>query len=117
MTSKLLPNLVVRPVDLPIPPTCLAALRRQSRLGHFRCWHKCEVPRRPLYRRYRGKSGSGSDIVKLTRLTLNGLSCSGSLRRSSPPRQEFHFMVTERGADTPRSAGYATIYRCFRGDI
>jgi hypothetical protein len=43
--------------------------------------------------------------------------CSGSLRRSSPPRQEFHFMVTERGADTPRSAGYATIYRCFRGDI
>src|ERR1700682_5784932 len=26
-------------------------------------------------------------------------------------------MVTERGADTPRSAGYATIYRCFRGDI
>src|ERR1700682_4181054 len=32
-------------------------------------------------------------------------------------RKEFHFMVTERGADTPRSAGYATIYRCFRGDI
>ena len=24
-------------------------------------------------------------------------------------RQEFHFMVTERGADTPRSAGYATL--------
>ena len=32
-------------------------------------------------------------------------------------RQEFHFMVTERGADTPRSAGYATIYRRFRGDV
>ena len=39
------------------------------------------------------------------------------LAETSPPRQEFHFMVTERGADTPRSAGYATIYRCFRGDI
>src|SRR6266403_4737254 len=37
-------------------------------------------------------------------------SCAGA---ASPPRQEFHFMVTERGADTPSSAGYATIYRCF----
>ena len=26
-------------------------------------------------------------------------------------------MVTERGPDTPRSADYAKIYRCFRGDI
>ena len=26
-------------------------------------------------------------------------------------------MVTERGADTPRSAGYATIYGCFRGEV
>jgi hypothetical protein len=42
-------------------------------------------------------------------------SCSGSLRKSSAPRQEFHFMVTERGADTPRSAGYAIICGCFRG--
>ena len=32
-------------------------------------WHKCEVSRRPLYRRCRGQSGSNSDIVKLTRLT------------------------------------------------
>src|ERR1700676_3264419 len=62
-------------------------------------------------------TGHAPDMPKSTRMTHNGLSCSGSLRRSSPPRQEFHFMVTERGADTPRSAGYATIYRCLRGDI
>jgi hypothetical protein len=72
MTSKLLPNLVVRAVDLPIPPTCLAALRRQSRLGHFRCWHKCEVP--PDFENvcFSGKTGSDRHTVKLTRLTLNG---------------------------------------------
>src|SRR3984893_7410211 len=42
---------------------------------------------------------------------------SWRLRRSSPPRQEFHFLVTERGADIPRSAGYARIHRSFRGDL
>jgi hypothetical protein len=45
------------------------------------------------------------------------ITVSAETPRSSPPRQEFHFMVTERGADTPRSAGCATIHRCFRGDI
>ena len=30
--------------------------------------HKCEVPRRPLYRHYRRNSGSDSDIVKPTRM-------------------------------------------------
>jgi hypothetical protein len=28
---------------------------------------------------------------------------------ADPVRQEFHFMVTEGGADTPRSADYATL--------
>jgi hypothetical protein len=37
--------------------------------GAVHTWHKCEMPRCPLYRRYRGQSGSDSDIVKLTRLT------------------------------------------------
>src|ERR1700694_1075827 len=32
-------------------------------------WHECEVPPRPLCRRYRGTSGSDTDIVKLTRIT------------------------------------------------
>src|SRR6202171_870924 len=31
-------------------------------------WHKCEVPRRLQYFRKRGKSGSDSDIAKVTRL-------------------------------------------------
>jgi hypothetical protein len=35
-----------------------------------RFWHKCEVRKGPLYRRYRGKSGRDSDIVKSPRLTL-----------------------------------------------
>jgi hypothetical protein len=38
-------------------------------LRDVRFWHESEVPRRPLYRRYRGKSGSDTDIVKPTRLT------------------------------------------------
>ncbi len=36
-------------------------------------WHKSEVPRRLLYRRYRGKSGSDTDIVKRMRMTRIGL--------------------------------------------
>jgi hypothetical protein len=35
-------------------------------------WHFSEVLRCPLYGRYRGKSGSETDIVKLSRRTLNG---------------------------------------------
>jgi hypothetical protein len=58
---------------LTIPPTLFALADETIEWeGYFRCWHKCEVPRRPLYRRYRRKSGSDSDIVKQARLTHNG---------------------------------------------
>jgi len=40
-----------------------------GRRCHFRFWRECEVPRRPLNRRYRAKSGSDADIAKPTRLT------------------------------------------------
>jgi hypothetical protein len=59
----------------------------------------------------------GKPVFRVRSVRLLLRRCSGSLRRSSPPRPEFHFMVTEGGADTPRSAGYATIWRRSRGDI
>jgi hypothetical protein len=46
-------------------------IERSVTSADFR-WHKCEVWRGPLYRRYRRKSRRDSDIVKPTRLTRNG---------------------------------------------
>jgi len=55
----------------------------------FCSWHKCEVLRCPLYSRYRGKSGSDTDIVKLSRMTQLGhvavKACTVARLRVIPP--------------------------------
>jgi hypothetical protein len=50
---------------LPVLPA--AASYRASGLV---LWHKCEVPRSPLYRRYWEKSGSDSDIIQADAIDL-----------------------------------------------
>jgi hypothetical protein len=65
-----------------------AFLTRDRRQWRVPLWHKCEVPRCPLCRRYWGKSGSDSDIAKLTRfdpLQTTGFR-SAATRRPRPRR-------------------------------
>jgi hypothetical protein len=42
---------------------CVAEATDKS--THFRIWHKYEVPRRPLDRRYQAKSGRSADRVSV----------------------------------------------------
>jgi len=47
----------------------IAHQANRTELIHFRMWHKCEVPRRPLYFRFLGKSGSDTDSPVRSKMT------------------------------------------------
>src|SRR6266481_765308 len=68
------------PVSRLLPPR--SGLERSD----FVLWHFSEVLRCPLYGRYRGKSGSETDIVKLSRRTHTG---SRHLRHEAAGRVQF----------------------------
>jgi hypothetical protein len=44
-----------------------------------RFWHRTDLPACPLYGRYWGQSGRGSDIAESTRLTHSGHMARGAL--------------------------------------
>src|SRR5713101_7040194 len=71
----------------------------RRRMSGFRC--RCAPTAAPRPSESHAASELRGKAVRLRLVCLFALAqVQRELRRSSPPRQEFHFMVTERGADT-----------------
>ncbi len=71
----------------------------RRRMSGFRC--RCAPTAAPRPSESHAASELRGKAVRLRLVCSFALAqVQRELRRSSPPRQEFHFMVTERGADT-----------------